>query len=319
MILSLPLALLVWVSLNAFTVVHAAACGGGALCACGDTVTTNHTLACGIDPVTVAACPGDGLVVSSGVTLDLGGCTLAGSGSGIGVTLQPRGSSMTVVHGYITHFAIGVTNQPGGVEAAVSRIVVARLQLHRNTHAGVLLDEAMQSTIEQNAALSNGREGFEIAGGRNLIRLNRAERNAGAGFSIRNQPGMSPNTITQNIAHRNGGEGFTVRDFGNRDNPVTVTSNRSEYNQGDGFVFDGDDFLIARNVASSNRSAAIPNGFVVRTMNSRLESNGSHHNSGSGIVDHTVGMGTGGTMNEYVRNVCRGNALGTSAPPGLCR
>ena len=52
---------------------RAADCGGGIPCACGDHVAANHTLVSGVDPVTVTRCPGDGLTVGSGVTLDLGG------------------------------------------------------------------------------------------------------------------------------------------------------------------------------------------------------------------------------------------------------
>src|SRR3989442_3213738 len=57
-------------------------------CACGDTVVSDVTL--GDDPVVDAVCPADGLIVRApsspvGVTVDLRGKTLRGSGNGAGV------------------------------------------------------------------------------------------------------------------------------------------------------------------------------------------------------------------------------------------
>src|SRR5690349_7273720 len=63
-------------------------------CACGDVVVSDVAL--GDDPVTQQPCPGDGLVVRAaaaghGVTIDLRGRTLRGSGHGVGVWVLAGG------------------------------------------------------------------------------------------------------------------------------------------------------------------------------------------------------------------------------------
>ena len=63
----------------------AADCGDGVgPCSCGDTVRTDTTLD-DTDPVTATVCPCDGLLVASGVELNLGGHTISGSGVCVGV------------------------------------------------------------------------------------------------------------------------------------------------------------------------------------------------------------------------------------------
>lgn len=74
---------------------------------CGEIITTSITVANNL------TCPGDALSIQAdGVTLDLGGHTIRGSGSGVGVrlysTVSPDISNVTVTNGTITHFGSAV-------------------------------------------------------------------------------------------------------------------------------------------------------------------------------------------------------------------
>ena len=87
---------------------------GATPCSCGDTVTADRTLLCGSDPVTTTVCPGDGLIISDGVTLDLGGCTIAGNSrdhTDVGIVVA--GEHITVTNGRVTNFGFGVATLRG--------------------------------------------------------------------------------------------------------------------------------------------------------------------------------------------------------------
>src|SRR5262245_23061035 len=86
--------------------------GRDVVCRCGDTVTANTRLA-KKDPVVRKACPADGLHVADGVTLNLGGLTIIGSRTGIGVV---PGAGSKVTNGAIRNFATGVAVNRGTVD-----------------------------------------------------------------------------------------------------------------------------------------------------------------------------------------------------------
>jgi parallel beta-helix repeat protein len=281
-------------------------CGGAALCFCGDTVVANRTLQCGVDPVTTTVCPATGLNVVSGVSLDLGGCTLRGSDVEAGVHLAP-GSAMSVTNGRVTHFDTGV--QGGDLLG----ITVSQLQVLANRSDGIALDSVRNSTIEQNVAVDNGGAGVLIVGGNTLVRLNRAESNGEFGFSISgSRLSFHGNTVTRNIARRNDAGGFTIRDFQRRDPEdaiPTTTLNRAEFNGGDGFVFEGDGLVVSRNVSDRNQGEG--DGFEVHSSASVFSNNRLTNNPGFGIRNQAGGV-------QYLDNVCTGNDLGPSFVPGFC-
>lgn len=112
----------------ACALVAAAALGGGPAAAapsvtCGSVVTSDLTLTANL-----TCAGGDGLILGSGVTLDLGGHRLSGDGSGIGV--QTSGDSTggnTIRNGTISNWATGVQLQaesPAGVPYVISAVKV---------------------------------------------------------------------------------------------------------------------------------------------------------------------------------------------------
>jgi hypothetical protein len=142
----------------------AADCGDGVgPCRCGDTVVTNTTLN-DTDPVTATVCPCDGLLVASGVELNLGGRTISGSGVCIGVRIGPSGSSFeaSVGGGRITKFGTGVHSS---VEGGYTRL--HHLRVIENSGVGVSLSE-VGSVIEDCIVSRNGGAGIRLVPGTSL-------------------------------------------------------------------------------------------------------------------------------------------------------
>ena len=113
----LPAALLV-----SFTLGGSAAAAAPVV-TCGSTVTTDVTLTADLD------CPsGDGVILGSNVTLDLGGHSLVGGGSGVGVqtSFLSEGGN-TIRNGTIENWETGILLQeqnPDGVPYTVSGVVL---------------------------------------------------------------------------------------------------------------------------------------------------------------------------------------------------
>jgi hypothetical protein len=301
-------------------------CGGAVPCACGDRLIADRTLVFGVDPITTTICTGDGLVVarSPSTTLDLGGNTIRGDGRNpdtTGVLMELFASGHTVTGGRITGFGAGIA----GEDIEGNRFV--DLQLTANTLVGISLGEANQNVIEQIivSRMSCGTGGIAVSGGSNVVRLNRVEFNRFTGVSPAaveangggpGEPGA--NIVSRNVVRQNSTCGPTpVAGFRVRDNGATVELNRSEDHDGDGFIvtsFSVDPELpgmtVARNVAIRNGG----NGFTVAAADSRFERNSARYNGGFGIQEQPAA----GAANTYVSNVCTGNALGDSDPPGLC-
>lgn len=85
---------------------------------CGDTITTSVVL------TTNLTCPGNGLVVGAdGLTIDLDGHRLTGSGVGVGIETA---SDVTVINGTIRRFDVGINSwtdvQLRGVKIAQNRV-----------------------------------------------------------------------------------------------------------------------------------------------------------------------------------------------------
>lgn len=96
-------------------------------CSCGNTVTTNTVLN-KLDPVK-KGCPAGGLVVASGVQLNLGGITLSGSGGGVGITAGP---DSTVIGGTVRGFGTGIAVPAG-------HATLTGLSINSNDVAGLVV------------------------------------------------------------------------------------------------------------------------------------------------------------------------------------
>ena len=279
-------------------------CGGGTACACGDRVVANRTLVCGVDPVTTALCPGDGLAVAGAVNLNLGGCIIAGDDGGAGILIETLADGVTVQNGRITGFRDGVSTQEDTIGSTV-----ANLQVYGNRR-GIDL-RASGTTVRHNVVRSNRGNGIIIRNGpededKNLVSTNRADGNEGLGIVVRG----SVNRVSNNVSLRNGEGGFEVSG-----NETTLKQNRADQNMSCGFVL-----LGARHTVSLNHSLRNTcDGYLVFSTDSAFDRNRADYNSFLGIHDLTQDGGTSMTANTYTGNRCAGNGEGKSEPPGLCQ
>jgi hypothetical protein len=233
--------------------------------ACGAVITTDTTL-----DSDLVDCPGNGLDVNaSDVTLDLGGHTISGARSGVGVVTGPRVSRVTVLNGTVRNFQTEIRLGPG------SGYAVRDLSLH-DGHVGLLLLNVSGALVERISASgidgsaihapissgvtavrnhlfgnNSGMGGIGFADG--VIAHNRVEDNAFYGFfffeatrtvfdrnviqrngtwGISLGEGSTGNRIAHNRVARSGLDGIVLSpDAG----PNTLERNRSDKNADDGF------------------------------------------------------------------------------------
>jgi hypothetical protein len=119
-------------------------------------------------------------------------------------------------------------------------------------------------------------------------------------------------SIERSLIARNGGPGMVLNGH------VDAFANQVVDNAGPGIIAstdlgEGPGGDIARNTIQRNAG----DGVVVDCQSCRFERNSIRNNQGVGIRDISAQNDQGD--NEFVLNVCAGNALGDSDPPGLCR
>ena len=319
----------------------AASCGDGVgPCSCDDTVVVNTTLDPN-DPVTSMVCLCNGLTVDSGVTLDLGGHSIRGSGvcSGIGVS----GDAVTVANGHIINFSTGlgsvgidgrfagldIERNDSGVFLMGPRNLLEQSVVHDNRGVGIRLG-GNSHTVRKVGVARNGQEGI-IAGGRgfHLVENSVIADNgshgvalSGDGFSRVRQNVIRDNdadgifvgvdffgTIVRNVISGNGRNGFELV-FGNG---FTIDHNRITANGENGMRIAGHGQTVTSNITSMNGGGSPEfHGMLIETGDSHFERNRSERNGGFGMKATAAG-------NTYESNICSGNGLGDSDPKGLCR
>jgi parallel beta-helix repeat protein len=187
---------------------------GAAPLACGAVITKDTTL-----HADLTACPGDGLVVGAdGITLDLNGHSITGTGGGGGADIvygdtengvdnTAGHSDVTIQNGRIERFDVGVKLNEGDAN------LLTRLAFGRNL-AGVLPLESHGTVIEHNRMESNsfGLYLYESAAG--TIVDNEL---TGNGF------GMYPVEASDNLIERNSIVDSTILGM-----QVTDESNRNQ-------------------------------------------------------------------------------------------
>ncbi|MGY4642825.1 right-handed parallel beta-helix repeat-containing protein [Cellulomonas sp. URHB0016] len=102
---------------------------------CGTTVTVDSTLRHDLE------CTGDGLTLGPGVTLDLGGHTVTGSGRGTGVSVASAGT-VSVVNGTLAGWGTGISTFVSDEDQLAGPLTVERVTV-RNSRWG--LDASGQS------------------------------------------------------------------------------------------------------------------------------------------------------------------------------
>jgi hypothetical protein len=331
----------------------AAECGGVVACACGDNVVADRTLVQGEDSVLATQCADFALFVDFGVALNLGGGTIrskdgirvqsgavieggtiTGSrtgiegngvhnlafgvriravrlvGNGIGISLAGAGNTIEQcqVRGNTVAGIILIGGLLEGADPEANRVRTCRVE--DNGGDGIFVDSSflvVDAVVERNQVRRNAGYGITAPAGRTTVALNRVEDNRGGGISVSPaRPPQGDNRVLRNIVLRNGVVGIAVS--GVIEAPTTVDRNQAKYHQGPGISIDGAS-RVTGNIAQVNFI-----GLDVFGEGSTVSRNVASYNESFGIVD-----GSTGTGNTYSNNICRGNGIAASDPPGLCR
>jgi parallel beta-helix repeat protein len=228
---------------------------------------------------------GNIVVAADHITLDCGGHTVTGTGSGIGILLQGRTGIAVknchvagftngfVINGSSFNHLVGNTstdNSERGFFTTFSNDnILTRNTARSNNTVGFVLNHSTDNTLERNKSIDNSL-GFNTRfSSGNLLVKNQAEKNLTRGFLLFN---ASANTLELNRARDNALEGFFV-----------VTES---------FPGSAGDNIFTRNKSQKNDDL--------------------------GFRDDSLGTGTTGTGNIYTNNKCIANSAGGSAPDGLC-
>ncbi len=276
--------LLIFLSTAAFG--FAANCGGTVPCSCGDTVITNTILDTAKDPVVTTVCSGDGLIVATGVTLDLGGNTIRGSLNREGIQIGKAASDINIKNGRVEGFYQGVK----GLD--VNSVTVTNIFSTKNRYFGIVL-KGNNHRIENSIAVENGGRGMRIKGPNAIFVNNNSSRNGGYGFNVIGDNAV----IKNNTCDDNGSDGIHVDGDDNlfEDNECrgnerhgivtddainSVFRNNIVERNNFGFSILGNGgHLLEGNIANKNRGF----GIYVRAPRNTLINNIANKNGQSGI------------------------------------
>ncbi len=223
-------------------------------CACGDNVVSNTTLRPG-DPVVSAPCSGDALILfppsdSKGITLNLGGLPLVGTGNGVGIKVLRGGKLGSAIVGggedqgaraEILRFGTGIKASGRNLLTEISNIDV-----HDNHRDGLQI-RTSGVVVRDVTSHANGRDGVVVSGHGNEVSGVVAKSNLRDGLQVR-------------------GTGAAVRaeTSGNRRNGTTVGGRGNELagvqssgNGGVGLRANGADHELSGVTSSGNASGEV--------------------------------------------------------------
>jgi hypothetical protein len=198
---------------------------GAPVVTCGSVITEDTTLTS-----SVRNCSEGLEVAASGVTLDLGGYTIAGRGAG-GTGVRITAAGVTVRDGKITGFATGVGAASLDYEDGSHRVPDFHLRSLKLTGNGLGVSACCGpqfgpvSTIESSQIERNSQHGISAGFARIDIRDTSIRSNGGHGIFSTESPG----SYERNDISRNGGDGVHAKD-----RPLTLIDNRLNGNGGSG-------------------------------------------------------------------------------------
>jgi hypothetical protein len=236
------------------------------------------------DPVVSTAdgdvCSGDGLIMAPPdrvrITLNLGGNTLRGSNTGVGIRLVGPGVRVTIRNGRIRNFDTALTNVGGGTgDMRLSKLVV------NNNIDGIDL-EGDNHELDTNQALDNSGTGVRLTGNRTLLFTTTLTRNGGTGIEVTGDG----NVIRKNKVNRSGGAGIHVEGHNN-----LLQQNVAENSQLDGIVLigDGDADPATIELVGNRAVGNAAGGISVLGDNHEFSNNQGNQNGDDGVF--VIGAG----------------------------
>jgi parallel beta-helix repeat protein len=256
------------------------ASAGGSTLTCGSVVTTDVRL-----DDDLLDCAGSGLVIgASGITIDLAGHVVDGTGTGAGIDNEGGHDDVRIVGGTVREFQFGVhlfetsggqverfsaasnmvgvivershgvhldrvhasDNVSNGIDVTFSeRISVRRSTAAGNGLSGIVDRFTQESTYERNTVTGNSSPGLVLNGSDGVVaRRNQAATNDSTGIELTL---VEDGVIARNEAIANAGDGIFADQPGN-----TVARNRAVANQGIGIAVPEGTIDGGRNRAKGN-------------------------------------------------------------------
>jgi parallel beta-helix repeat protein len=263
--------------------------------ACGDTITESLRVA-----NSLFECPSDGLVVGApGITIDLGGHRIDGTGTGDGVDNSAGHANVTIRNGTLSGFGYGVwikdasgnvltglrlTGNNDGIELSGATGTEVRGNAVRGNGLGIYMDGGSNdNVIAANVASDNEFIGIYLEQStRNLFLGNTANANGTIGIDA--DANASGNLFRGNEANGNARSGFRSNDSSN-DN--VYRGNRALGNQEHGFEIGGAGHVLQKNTASENGG----HGIVSATGAVTVRGNVANRNGFANGAADGVGLG----------------------------
>lgn len=253
---------------------------------CKQAVTTDAVLIQNLD------CAGSGISVgASGITIDLGGHVLKGSGVFDGIAVSGF-DQVTIKNGVVRNFGTGVEAWAGSDNVTLSNVVSTG-----NTATGIYIN-GNSASITASSALRNGSDGISIFGDSATINSSTAAGNAANGIYVVGNIASAKSSG----AFGNNGNGIYLKGAS-----ASVVSSNGSGNAFAGVYVDGDSASITSTTASGN----VTYGFFVTGNAATLRRNRAEANGFPGGASDGVGPGiyyngiittaSGGT------NIARGN------------
>jgi len=284
------------------TAVHAKLCGDNVQgldvpCDCGDTVVSDVALS--DDPVTSTVCPGDGLIVravgAAGITIDLSGKTLRGSGQGTGlwVLFGGAGGARVVSTGpaaRLEGFRDGVVAQGSDSLALLDNVVAAG-----SRRDGVRVHGGNYS-VNATQVVDSGHDGFALGGHDFQITASHALHSGRYGYFVMATRGAVGMPGAGNTSQGSGEAGFAISGMW-----ISVSDCVASAAAKNGVELGGMEVTVEGCVASGN----IQSGIVGDGSTWRLGNNHAVGNGYDGLVIHGMAMtdegGNGGAGNRGQR------------------
>jgi parallel beta-helix repeat protein len=230
--------------------VSGASAAPAAVVQCGQFISADTTLTNDL-----LNCPGNGILIDTdNVTLDLGGHTVDGTGSGDGISILGT-ADVKVVNGVVRDFANGVQISEA-LGTTVENVTVMR------SRGGAIGVVASENTLVRDNTINSGLTGISVLNGvTTQIEDNHiVSATSGIGVTTISSPGggLPPNssdvTIHGNHVVRSASDGIRI---GPAVDEATVADNMAVGNGDDGIEVLSDGVTIASNTANSNGDLGI--------------------------------------------------------------
>ncbi len=252
---------------------------------CGAIITTDTRL-----DRDLVGCQGDGLVIgAAGITLDLNGHTVSGTGGGTGIDDSAGHDRVRIINGTVTSFSNGIVL----IGASSSRLT--GLTVTDNASGGIsLVDGSDANRVERNVVSGNRLDGiFLFASDNNMIAQNSVTGNDPAGISL--VEGSDDNRVQRNrLSHNTIGIAVGVSQRNK------IEHNSLSGNAIIGIVLDqSHDSVIKKNSVSRSELYGI---LLAASNDNRISKNTAAANGIDGIL-----VENGSTGTELKRNTANHN------------